>query len=176
MVRAHEYFAFVILYICMYLIYCMYLEIPTFGLYCNGIRELLDIMAARMFRQICFHIFRSTDMCTSTFYWWFGLGRFQDTLSLKQVPSTQGNQWPDNQVLIIFLWNVKRRFFIGLACIYFIPYLFGSFSEENFTITNTKDTSKKKEQWNRAEVCFQNASCVKSSIKRIFLSLELHGW
>ena len=33
------------------------------------------------FRQICFHIFRSTDMCTSTFYWWFGLGRFKNSES-----------------------------------------------------------------------------------------------
>ena len=49
-------------------------------------------MAARMFRQICFHIFRSTDMCTSTFYWWFGLGRFQDALSWKELPLTQRYQ------------------------------------------------------------------------------------
>ena len=148
----------------LFYIYCMYLEYLVI-IFSFAIRELLDIMAARMFRQICFHIFRNTDMCTSTFYWWFGLGRFQDELSWKELPLTQVYQWP-------YFVEFQRRFFIGLACIYIIPYLFGSFSEENFTITKTKDTSKKKEQWNRAEVYFQNVCWVWSSIKPIFSALN----
>ena len=76
MVSAHEYFTFDIP--CTYRI-----NDTVSGRYCLDIpirnKRISEKMAARMFRQICFHIFRSTDTCTSTFYWWFGLGRFTKT-------------------------------------------------------------------------------------------------
>ena len=95
------------------------------------------------FRQICFHIFRSTDMCTSTFYWWFGLGRFQNSDSYFH--------WLLKSNALIGLTrhpfeNIERRIFPGLDWIHSIPYLFGSFSEEIFALAHSKDTSKVKNQ------------------------------
>ena len=82
MVSAHEYFTFDIP--CTYRI-----NDTVSGRYCLDIpirnKRISEKMAARMFRQICFHIFRSTDTCTSTFYWWFGLGPFTKTRPLNHL-------------------------------------------------------------------------------------------
>ena len=149
-------------------------------------------MAARMFRQICFHLFRSTDTCTSTFYWWFGLGRFKDSEVIfigswrAKILLALGEQWSDwllksndicgFQISIGYqasFWESRKAYFpwFGLDSFYSISVWFIFW--RNFVPCTYERYLKRQEPMKLSSGLFSNCSQILGPRGSLYYSLFL---